>query len=73
MNITAKEVEVIELMVQGNTMAESARILQKSPRTIESLIVSLKNKTGSFKKAELLEYYAKNSDQFRLEKPQSGA
>ena len=66
MNITPKEIEVLELMAKGNTMAESAKVLNKSPRTVESLIVSLKNKTGSFKKAELLEYYAKNADKFKI-------
>lgn len=52
-NLTAKEVEVLNLLVRGMSGKDIAQALNRSNRTIETHIASMRTKTG-FKKSKLV-------------------
>ena len=51
--VTAREVEVLELVAQGLTNAEVARRLFLSPRTVDHHVARLLAKTGAANRSEL--------------------
>jgi DNA-binding CsgD family transcriptional regulator len=52
--LTKRESDCIRFLAQGKSMKESAKLLKLSPRTVESYINNVKNKTGFNYKSELL-------------------
>jgi DNA-binding CsgD family transcriptional regulator len=54
--MTDKQAECLFYLVRGKTAKEIARILNKSPRTIEEHIENLKNQFGCETKSQLIEY-----------------
>ena len=53
-HITKRELEVINWIVKGKTSEETGIILNINKRTVESHIVSLKNKFNCYKTSELI-------------------
>jgi DNA-binding CsgD family transcriptional regulator len=53
--LTQREAECVAHMLQGCTIAESAKILNLSPRTVEFYVKNIKVKLNCRKKSELLE------------------
>lgn len=51
---TAKEFEVLNLVVKGYSNAHIAKLLNRSERTIETHLSSMKDKTGFSKKSQLI-------------------
>ncbi len=54
--ITSRELDVLELLVEGLTNAELGARLHLSPRTVEKHVASLLAKTGSRRRAQLAGY-----------------
>jgi two-component system, NarL family, response regulator NreC len=54
--VTARELEVLRLLVLGHTNSEVAELLHVSRRTVESHRASLQSKTGCATRAELVRY-----------------
>ncbi len=55
--ITYREWECLKHFSESKTLKETARLLQISPRTVESYIESIKRKNGLGSKSELVEWY----------------
>lgn len=64
--LSQKDLQVIDLLVRGKSMAEIAMLTFRSPRTIESRVNLLKNKIGAHKKSELIGWIIDNLYQMRL-------
>ncbi|STX50966.1 transcription regulator protein, response regulator containing CheY-like receiver domain and HTH DNA-binding domain [Legionella busanensis] len=58
--LTKRELDCAYLLIRGKTYREIAVSLSLSPRSIESYIESIKNKTSCYKKSELIEWLLKN-------------
>jgi len=55
-----QENNCIKLLAQGRTMKEIGRALNISPRTVESYIANVKNKTGYNFKSQIIDLFIKN-------------
>src|SRR3990167_10042678 len=58
--ITYREFQCLELLSKGMTMKGIAKILNFSPRTVESHLLHLKDKLGCPYKEDLINFYHKN-------------
>jgi len=58
--LSKREWECLSFLSQGKTYKEIAKILSLSPRTIETYINSIKEKTGVSYKSKLIEYFIEN-------------
>jgi DNA-binding CsgD family transcriptional regulator len=54
--LTPRELEVLRLLVRGNTNRQIASLLGLSPRTVESHRANLMGKLGLESRVELVEY-----------------
>jgi len=54
--LTPREVEVLQLIALGHTSVEVARMLQLSPRTVETHRAHIQSKLGIVSRAELVRY-----------------
>lgn len=61
LGITSREVDVLDLVVQGLTNAQIAERLVLSPRTVETHVAHLLAKTGAANRAELRGRFARLS------------
>ena len=52
--LTKREKQVAEYLIEGQTAKQIAKILELSPRTIESYIVNLKNKLACNRQTDLV-------------------
>lgn len=56
---TKVEIQTIDALLLGHTTSAIATLLCVSPRTIESRINNIKNKTGCYKKSDLIQFLLK--------------
>ncbi|MCX6463746.1 MAG: helix-turn-helix transcriptional regulator, partial [Pseudonocardiales bacterium] len=54
LGVTAREAEVLALVVEGRDDGEIARRLHLSPRTVEKHVERLRTKSGTARRAELV-------------------
>ena len=59
-HFTSREKQCIYYLAAGNTMKKIAKILQLSPRTVESYLNKIKLKTGCRSKKELIAFIKRN-------------
>lgn len=64
--LSKKDLEVIDFLVRGYSMAQIAELTFRSPRTIESRVNLLKSKIGAHKKSELIGWVIDNLYQMRM-------
>lgn len=57
---TSRELDCITLLMQGYTVKMMASKLGISPRTVETYIENVKNKTGCINKSSLINYFQEN-------------
>ena len=55
-NLTPRELEVISLLVRGNSNAQIAGALELSERTVYAVVDAVKHKLGVSTRAELLRF-----------------
>ena len=58
--LTKRETECLYYIAQGRSFKEVAKVLMISPRTVEYYLNNIKDKTGTYKKSELIEFYKSN-------------
>jgi DNA-binding NarL/FixJ family response regulator len=59
--VTRREQEVLRLLAQGHTDKEIARVLDVSPRTVQTHLTRVREKTGMRRRAELARWAADNT------------
>jgi len=60
LNLTHREFECLRFLSIGKTYKETAKVMNISPRTIESYVITLKRKLNLSCKSNIIEYYWEN-------------
>lgn len=59
--LTLREIEILRMVCRGLTMKEISKLLNRSPRTVETHANKLKNKLGYSRKSELIALATQNN------------
>lgn len=56
-SLTSREIEVLKLFSYGNTVKQTAKLAEISPRTVESYLTNIKNKLRLYSRPEIVKFY----------------